>query len=102
MSWPEKTPPTTDASEKRSLGEGVFRRCAGCGQTLTANELAAAFEVCPLCGHHHKLDAEGWKRLFLDDGALEAWDADLVPADPLGFSDGKGYKDRVVIAQKKS
>jgi acetyl-CoA carboxylase carboxyl transferase subunit beta len=102
MAWPEKNLPTTDGSEKRSLGVGVFRRCDGCGETVTAGELAAAFEVCPLCGHHHKLDAEGWRRLMLDDGTFEAWDEHLLPGDPLRFSDGKSYKDRVGQAQKKA
>jgi len=102
MAWPEKNPPTTDGAAKRPVGVGVFRRCDGCGETLTAGELAAAFEVCPLCGQHHKLGAEGWRRLLLDDGALEAWDAELSPADPLGFSDGRSYKDRVAQTQKKT
>ena len=102
MSWPEKNPPTIDASEKRSLGAGVFRRCDGCAETLTAGELAAAFEVCPLCGHHHKLEAEGWRRLLLDDGELAAWDAHLLPGDPLRFSDGRSYRERVAASQKKT
>jgi acetyl-CoA carboxylase carboxyl transferase subunit beta len=102
MAWPEKNLPTTDGSEKRSLGVGVFRRCDGCGETLTAGELAASFEVCPLCGHHHRLDAEGWRRLLLDDGALDAWDQELAPGDPLRFTDGKTYRDRVAAAQKKA
>lgn len=102
MVWPEKTPPTIDASEKRSLGAGVFRRCDGCSQTLTAGELAAAFEVCPLCGYHHKLDADGWRRLLLDDGELDAWDTHLETGDPLRFSDGGSYRERIAASQKKS
>jgi acetyl-CoA carboxylase carboxyl transferase subunit beta len=102
MVWPEKNLPTTDGSEKRSLGVGVFRRCDGCGETLTAGELAAGFEVCPLCGQHHKLDAPGWRRLLLDDGALEEWDDHLQPADPLRFTDGRSYKERVAASQKKT
>jgi acetyl-CoA carboxylase carboxyl transferase subunit beta len=102
MAWPEKNPPTIDGSEKRSLGAGVFRRCDGCGQTLTAGEFAAAFEVCPLCGRHHKLDAEGWRKLLLDDGEFEPWDAHLEPGDPLRFSDGRSYRERVALAQKKT
>ena len=102
MAWPEKQTPTTDASEKVSYGAGVFRRCDGCGETLAANELAAAFEVCPLCGQHHRLEADGWRRLLLDDGALDVWDPNLEPLDPLEFSDGKSYRDRVAIAQKKT
>jgi len=102
MAWPEKTLPTTDASEKRSIGAGVFRRCDGCGETLAAVDLAAAFEVCPACGQHHKLDPAGWRRLLLDEGELEVWDAHLLPTDPLAFSDGKTYKDRVAQSQKKA
>ena len=102
MGWPEKNLPTLDASEKRSIGAGVFRRCDGCGTTLTAGELAAVFEVCPQCGHHHRLDADGWRRLLLDGGALDEWDAHLTPADPLQFSDGRPYRERVAIAQKKT
>ena len=102
MAWPEKNHPTHDASEKRTLGAGVFRRCDGCGATLTAGELAASFEVCGQCGHHHRLENEGWRRLLLDDGELEQWDDHLSPADPLQFSDGRPYRERVVVAQKKS
>jgi acetyl-CoA carboxylase carboxyl transferase subunit beta len=102
LAWPEKNLPTTDASEKKTLGAGVFRRCDGCGQTIAAGELAAAFEVCPLCGQHHKLDADGWRRLLLDGGDLDAWDAHLEADDPLRFSDGKSYRDRVLASQKKT
>jgi acetyl-CoA carboxylase carboxyl transferase subunit beta len=100
--WPEKTAPSLDASEKRTLGEGIFRKCDGCGAMLTATDLAARFEVCPACEHHHPLASEGWKRLLLDEGALAAWDEGLSPADPLGFSDGKPYADRVLAAQKRA
>src|SRR4029079_10348131 len=58
------------------------------------------FEVCPSCGFHHRLGVEGWKNLLLDDGALEQWDDHLRPTDPLGFSDGKKYQDRLASAQK--
>jgi acetyl-CoA carboxylase carboxyl transferase subunit beta len=102
MSWPEKTAPTTDASEKRTIGEGVFRKCDGCSATLTAIEFAATFEVCPACGHHHPLGLAGWKRLLLDDGHLEPWATTLEPTDPLEFSDGKAYRDRVIAAQKRA
>ena len=47
-------PPTR--SEKSTLGAGVFRRCDGCGETSRPASSRPNFEVCPLCGHHHKLD----------------------------------------------
>jgi acetyl-CoA carboxylase carboxyl transferase subunit beta len=102
MPWPDKKSPDLDASEKRTLGKGVFRKCDGCNETLTAEALHASFEVCPACGHHHKLAAPRWRDLLLDSGRLEEWDAHLVPADPLGFTDGKPYTERVASAQKAS
>jgi acetyl-CoA carboxylase carboxyl transferase subunit beta len=102
MSWPEKTSPTLDASEKRSLGQGIFRKCDGCGATIPSAEMAANFEVCPACGHHHQLAMAGWRRLLLDEAQLELWDADLAPTDPLVFDDGKPYAERLVAAAKRA
>jgi acetyl-CoA carboxylase carboxyl transferase subunit beta len=102
MSFPTRKPADYDASEKRSIGKGVFRKCDGCDQTLPAEQLSANFEVCPLCGQHHKLAAPRWRELLLDDGHLDEWDAHLEPADPLGFLDGKTYPDRVAAAQRSS
>jgi acetyl-CoA carboxylase carboxyl transferase subunit beta len=99
--WPQRKPSTSDASEKKSVGKGVFRKCDGCGATLTAEALAENFEVCPECGQHHRLDSTRWRDLILDDGALEEWDAHLRPIDPLGFSDGTSYVDRVAASQRK-
>ena len=100
MGWPEKTSPS--AHEKRPIGAGVFRRCEGCAETVTADDLASNYEVCPRCGHHHKLSACGFRELLCDDGQLEAWDEHLQPGDPLHFSDGRTYKERVAVAQKKT
>jgi acetyl-CoA carboxylase carboxyl transferase subunit beta len=102
MDWPDKKTPDLDHTEKRSLGKGVFRRCDGCGETVTTEAMHANFEVCPHCGQHHKLAAPRWRELLLDDGRLDEWDPHLTPADPLQFSDGKLYTERVVAAQKSS
>ncbi len=101
-SWPEKTVPTTDASEKRSLGQGIFRKCDGCGTTMATADLAAAWEVCPTCKHHHKLDAGRWRDLLVDPGTFEVWSPDLTAIDPLEFSDGKPYAERLTASQKKT
>ena len=100
MPLPDKTPPSTDASEKRSVGKGVFRKCDGCGETTYGSVLADRFGVCAQCGHHHKLDEVGWCKLLLDGGVLDEWHAELHARDPLGFSDGKPYDERLRAAQR--
>jgi acetyl-CoA carboxylase carboxyl transferase subunit beta len=96
--WPTNRPDNLDASEKKSFGKGVFRKCDGCGATLTAEVMHENFEVCPECGQHHRLAAGRWRDLILDGGKLERWDDHLRPTDPLEFSDGKPYPDRVATA----
>ena len=100
MTWDKKTG-GLDASEKQSFGKGVFRKCDGCAETMPAEAFEDNFEVCPQCGRHHKLGAVRWRDLLLDDGKmLEEWDATLEPSDPLGFTDGKPYPDRVKSSQR--
>jgi len=102
MDWPSRKASELDASEKKSFGKGVFRKCDGCGVTIPTETLHANFEVCPDCGQHHKLAAPRWRELLLDRGELEEWDSHLRPTDPLQFSDGKPYHERVVATQKAS
>ena len=99
MAWPEKRAPR-GTKEKKTLGEGLFKKCDGCDETLETEALVAHFEVCPRCGHHHKLAPDRWRALVLDGGALDPWDARLVASDPLEFSDGKPYPQRIASAQK--
>jgi acetyl-CoA carboxylase carboxyl transferase subunit beta len=100
MAWPTKTPPAPES--KKTLGKGVFRKCDGCGETHPAQSLIDRFEVCPSCGHHHRLSIDGWRQLMVDDGELEVWEGHLRPSDPLGFSDGKRYADRIAAAQQNT
>ncbi len=101
MHWPVKKPPEGTADDKKTLGKGVFRKCDGCGETVASDALAANHEVCPLCGRHHTLNAQGWRALLLDGGALDEWHAHLEPSDPLEFADGTTYRERVAAAQRK-
>ena len=102
MVLPAKTPAQNRASEKRSLGQGVFRKCEGCGAVYTAEELADAWNVCTACGYHHPMRSSDWRRLLLDGGRLDSWDEHIRPADPLAFDDGKSYRDRLARAAKSS
>jgi len=100
VALPERNPTQTDSAEKRSVGRGLFKKCAGCGQVLTAPEFAAHLHVCPACGHHHRMSVAEWCALLLDESALEVWDDHILPADPLQFVDDKPYPERVARAQK--
>ena len=100
MGWFSKNRPDQDASKKRTLGAGVFRRCSECGVQLIAEEFSSNLEVCPHCQHHSPLSGEAWMEILCDPGSFEELDAGLNPKDFLGFTDAKKYADRIKSAQK--
>ena len=50
----------------RSRFQPVYRHCDGCKALLT-EELDANCQVCPHCGHHHRISAMARLRLLLDE-----------------------------------
>ena len=97
-----KTRASKDASEKKTLGRGVFRRCDECAATYRAEEFTQNLEVCPSCEHHYRLSAEAWVELLLDPGTWQELDTGLIASDPLNFHDSKAYPDRVRATRKKT
>lgn len=102
MAFPQKTPAVVHESEKKSVGKGVFQKCAGCQTVLAADELRRLFHVCPHCGHHHPMSPAEWRTLLLDDAKLEPWDEHISPGDPIEFNDGRSYPDRIRAARQKT
>jgi acetyl-CoA carboxylase carboxyl transferase subunit beta len=102
MGWFSKNRPDQDASEKRTLGAGVFRRCRECGVNLIAEDFTSNLEVCPQCNHHYPLSGETWMELLTDPSSFEELDEGLGPKDFLGFTDAKRYAERIKGAQKTS
>jgi acetyl-CoA carboxylase carboxyl transferase subunit beta len=97
-----KTKAGVDASEKKTLGEGLFRKCDACGDAVKKEDFERNLEVCPACGFHFHLTAEHWIELLADDGTWGALDTELSAGDPLGFVDSKAYPDRVAAARKST
>ncbi|MDP3278581.1 MAG: acetyl-CoA carboxylase, carboxyltransferase subunit beta [Deltaproteobacteria bacterium] len=102
MSWTAKVKPSLEGTEKVSVGAGVFRRCSGCDETILAEEFERNLEVCPRCGKHFRLHVKRWANLLLDPGSLEPFATELAPKDPLSFTDGRPYTERIRATQKKS
>ncbi len=105
MSWLEKLLPSkirTEAGSKKSIPEGVWIKCLGCHKALYRVELERNLEVCPQCGHHHRMAARQRLEAFLDEGRRVEIGDKLEPVDILKFKDSKKYKDRLSQAQKKT
>ena len=107
MSWLSKLlPPKIKRSEgearKSSLPEGLWSKCPSCEAVLYATDLQNNAQVCPKCGHHHRLSARARVDLLLDtDGRFEVG-AEVQPVDALKFKDSKRYSDRLRDAAKST
>lgn len=102
MAWFGKQKATVDASEKRTLGRGVFRKCDACNITLKAEDFTSNHEVCPDCGHHYRLSGEAWVDLLLDPGSFKEVDRGILSGDPLAFTDSRPYPQRLGATRKKT
>lgn len=87
---------------KRGVPEGLWQRCPGCQATIFRKEAEKRLNTCPECEHHFSVTAPERIRQLLDDGTFEEWDAELMPADPLGFTDKRPYKDKLKVEQQRT
>jgi acetyl-CoA carboxylase carboxyl transferase subunit beta len=102
MSWFRKPKRKLRAEDRRDLPSDVFDKCPSCSAILYRARLEQNAFVCPECGHHHRITAEDYIQLFLDEGDYQELSADLRSADPLGFVDLKPYRERLRAAEAKT
>lgn len=93
---------TNVTRKKRGVPEGLWQRCPGCQGMIFRKQAEKRLGVCPECDYHWYVSAQERIRQLLDDGTFEEWDAELLPADPLGFADKKPYAERLVAEQNRT
>jgi acetyl-CoA carboxylase carboxyl transferase subunit beta len=101
MSWLQKLlPPKIKRAEgaKKSIPEGLWRKCPSCEAVLYATDLEQNLSVCPKCGHHHRLKARERLDLLLDPEGRFEIGGEVIPLDALKFKDSKRYPDRLAAA----
>lgn len=69
------------------------------GEMIYRSDLEAALWVTP-SGRHMRINAPTRLKATFDGGKFEAIATPEVPEDPLNFSDGKPYKERLAAARK--
>ena len=105
MSWFEKLMPSrirTEGGNKRTVPEGLWKKCERCGAVLYRAEVERNLDVCPKCNYHMRIGARRRLDTFLDPEPREEIGANLEPQDVLKFKDSKKYRDRLTQAQKKT
>ncbi|MCC9647900.1 acetyl-CoA carboxylase, carboxyltransferase subunit beta [Rubrivivax sp. JA1029] len=102
MSWLEKLLPPkiqpTDPSERRTVPEGLWIKCPSCETVLYKTDLEQNVNVCPKCGHHHRIGARERLDHFLDAEGRWEIGQEVLPVDVLKFKDSKKYPERLKSA----
>jgi acetyl-CoA carboxylase carboxyl transferase subunit beta len=65
-------------------------------------DLEANWNVFPVSGYHDRLTTKRRIALLIDDGSWKETDSKLVSKDPLKFTAGGSYPERLAQHQKKS
>ncbi len=87
------------------IPENLWIRCENerCKELIYTREFEKNLRVCQKCHHHARLGARERIAQLLDPDSFREEDADVRPADPLGFaSAGQSYRDKLAETQQKT
>jgi len=104
MNWLDRIiPPKIKQGRLSESGvpKGLWRKCDGCQAVLYAAELVSSHEVCPKCGHHHRIGGERRLKALFGENEYELLAENVQTQDVLKFRDLKRYRDRLHEAAKR-
>lgn len=84
---------------RRDTPDNLWVKDPDSGEMLFRSDLEAALWVTP-SGRHMRINAPTRLKATFDYGVFESIDTPDVPEDPLKFSDGKPYRERLNAARK--
>lgn len=102
MSWFKRQDSNIQTETKKEMPEGVWIKVPTTGETIHRRELEDNLWVDPLSGYHFRIGSKQYFSIIFDNGKFEELGQEIMPNDPLKFSDRKKYTDRLVESQKKS
>jgi acetyl-CoA carboxylase carboxyl transferase subunit beta len=87
---------------RRTIPDGLWMRCDACEQMVYKRDVEQGLWVCPKCQHHFSLSAPQRVSVLLDPDSFQEFDAEIAPADPLGFVDRMPYPARLAEYQRRT
>ena len=106
MSWFNKLLPPKirrrelGAEGRKNVPEGLWHKCLSCHGVLYHSDLEKHKNVCPKCGHHHRVTARTRLNWLLDTEGRFEIGAEVWPLDTLKFKDSRKYSERLTAAQR--
>ena len=93
--------PARRSKESHVSDEALWSKCPKCGEVLYRRDLAANLFVCTRCGYHFRMRA--YDRIAsIVDGEFTELGADVLPGDPLDWSDRKSYPAKLKSDRERS
>ena len=102
MGWFKRQKSSDDREKSSKVVEGMWLKCNSCRAIIYAKEVERNEKVCPKCNYHFPLTVEERIALIADPESFREWDAELVPDDPLEFTDTVSYTERLETARQKT
>jgi len=101
LSWlRKKTIALPSVPYRRETPDGVWVKCAGCGEILYRKELERSLWICARCGGHFRMAAAQYVQILADEGSFVELFQEVRPTDPLRFRDTRGrYAEKIERAQ---
>ncbi len=91
----DKPKEVSSRTRKKSIPEGLWTRCKGCGEMITNKELEDLLKVCPKCHYHLVATAKERVQWLADTGTFEEADSNLHSVDALKFKGVASYSDKL-------
>jgi acetyl-CoA carboxylase carboxyl transferase subunit beta len=79
----------------------LWSKCPKCGEVLYRRDLAANLSVCTRCGHHFRMGAYDRIAMLVDGDFVEIGN-DILPGDPLQWTDKRSYPAKLAADKEKS
>ncbi len=102
MSWFKRAKKSVKVAQKKSLPDGLWRKCDFCSEILYTKELEKRLWVCSKCGYHFMIDTDQYIEILCDPDSFAETHMGLLSGDPLKFKDIKRYDQRLKDAIKKT
>ncbi len=87
---------------QRDVPENLWVKCPACEQMVFHRDLENNQKICPLCGHHMRLNAPERLAMLFDKDTCKLLELPEVVQDPLKFKDHKSYSSRIKAARSKT
>lgn len=90
-----------EATPQEPLAD-IWHVCPKCQAHVFKDEWISNQMVCPKCGHHDRLTCRQRVEMLIDPDTFREFGTEIVPSDPLKFSDAKGpYAPKAAATVKK-